>query len=36
MFPNFNNARDGIFATAKIIEIMAKMGLKISEYRDDI
>lgn len=31
MFPNFNNARDGIFATAKIIEIMSKLGLKISE-----
>jgi len=30
MFPTFNNARDGIFATAKIIEIMVKSGEKIS------
>jgi len=30
MFPQFNNARDGIFATAKIIEILVSTGEKIS------
>ena len=31
MFPNFNNTRDGIFAAAKIIEILVKSGDKISK-----
>ncbi|MBD3197369.1 MAG: hypothetical protein GF317_20100 [Candidatus Lokiarchaeota archaeon] len=31
MLPSFNNARDGIFAAAKIIEILVKSGMKISE-----
>lgn len=31
MFPNFNNTRDGIFAAAKIIEILVKTGEKISK-----
>ncbi|TFF90815.1 MAG: hypothetical protein EU548_01055 [Promethearchaeota archaeon] len=31
MFPQFNNARDGIFAAAKIVEILVKTGKKISE-----
>ena len=30
MFPNFNNTRDGLFAAAKIIEIMVKTGENIS------
>ncbi|MHA1660730.1 MAG: hypothetical protein ACTSUT_16585, partial [Promethearchaeota archaeon] len=30
MFPEFNNARDGIFAAAKIIEILVKTNEKIS------
>jgi phosphomannomutase len=31
MFPNFNNTRDGIFAAAKIVEILVNSGEKISE-----
>ncbi len=31
MFPSFNNARDAIFATAKIIEILVKSGEIISD-----
>lgn len=31
MLPSFNNARDGIFAAAKIVEILIKSGKKISE-----
>ncbi|MFO7796260.1 MAG: hypothetical protein R6W84_08905 [Promethearchaeia archaeon] len=31
MVPSFNNARDGIFAAAKIIEILLKTGEKISK-----
>ena len=30
MFPQFNNARDGIFASAKLIEILVNTGEKIS------
>lgn len=30
MFPNFNNTRDGIFAAAKIVEILVHTGEKIS------
>ena len=30
MFPDFNNTRDGLFAAAKIIEIMVKTGENIS------
>ncbi|MHA1344204.1 MAG: phosphoglucosamine mutase [Promethearchaeota archaeon] len=31
IFPQFNNARDGIFAAAKIIEILVNTGEKISD-----
>jgi phosphomannomutase/phosphoglucomutase len=31
MFPNFNNTRDGIFAAAKIVEILVNSGEKISK-----
>ncbi|MFX0049403.1 MAG: hypothetical protein ACFE8G_14765, partial [Candidatus Hermodarchaeota archaeon] len=31
MFPNFNNTRDGVFAAAKIIEILVNSGEKISK-----
>ncbi|MHA1933406.1 MAG: hypothetical protein ACW96X_12750, partial [Promethearchaeota archaeon] len=31
MFPDFNKTRDGIFAAAKIIEILVKTGKKISD-----
>ncbi|MBY8979542.1 MAG: hypothetical protein KGD72_04070, partial [Candidatus Lokiarchaeota archaeon] len=31
MFPNFNNTRDGLFAAAKIIEIMVETGENISQ-----
>jgi phosphomannomutase/phosphoglucomutase len=31
MFPKFNNCRDGIFGAAKIVEILARTGKKISE-----
>jgi len=31
MFPNFNNTRDGIFAAAKIVEILLNSGEKISK-----
>ncbi len=31
MFPDFNNTRDGLFAAAKIIEIMAETGENISK-----
>lgn len=31
MFPNFNNARDGIFAAAKIVEILTESNESISE-----
>ncbi|MBY9021099.1 MAG: hypothetical protein KGD67_08575 [Candidatus Lokiarchaeota archaeon] len=31
MFPDFNNTRDGLFAAAKIIEIMVETGEKISQ-----
>jgi phosphomannomutase len=31
MFPNFNNTRDGIFAAAKIVEILVNTGEKISK-----
>jgi phosphomannomutase len=31
MFPYFNNTRDGIFAAAKIVEILVKTGKKISQ-----
>ncbi|MFX1302503.1 MAG: hypothetical protein ACFFBV_02245 [Promethearchaeota archaeon] len=31
MFPNFNITRDGIFAAAKIIEILVKTGEKVSK-----
>ncbi len=31
MFPYFNNTRDGIFAAAKIIEILVKTGEKVSK-----
>ncbi|MFX1291609.1 MAG: hypothetical protein ACFFAG_11690 [Promethearchaeota archaeon] len=31
IFPYFNNTRDGIFAAAKIIEILVKTGKKVSE-----
>ena len=31
MFPDFNNTRDGLFAAAKIIEIMVESGEKISK-----
>jgi len=31
MFPYFNNTRDGIFAAAKIVEILVKSGKKISQ-----
>ncbi|MFX0036061.1 MAG: hypothetical protein ACFE9I_10525 [Candidatus Hermodarchaeota archaeon] len=31
MFPYFNNTRDGVFAAAKIIEILVKSGEKISQ-----
>ena len=31
MFPNFNNTRDGIFAAAKIVEMLVKTGEKVSK-----
>ncbi len=31
IIPDFNNTRDGIFASAKIIEILVKTGKKVSE-----
>jgi len=31
MFPNFNNTRDGIFAAAKMVEILVNSGEKISK-----
>jgi len=31
MFPNFNNTRDGLFAAAKIVEILVSSGEKISK-----
>jgi phosphomannomutase len=31
MFPNFNNTRDGLFAAAKIVEILVNSGEKISK-----
>ncbi|MFX1327328.1 MAG: hypothetical protein ACFE91_04190 [Promethearchaeota archaeon] len=31
MFPYFNNTRDGIFAAAKIVEILVKSGEKVSQ-----
>jgi phosphomannomutase len=31
MFPKFNNTRDGIFAAAKLIEILVKTGKSVSE-----
>ncbi|MHA1473245.1 MAG: hypothetical protein ACTSQW_09130 [Promethearchaeota archaeon] len=34
MFPNFNNTRDGLFAAAKIIEIMVESGESISKLVD--
>ncbi|MFW9819137.1 MAG: hypothetical protein ACFFE5_05960 [Candidatus Thorarchaeota archaeon] len=36
MFPYFNNTRDGIFAAAKIIEIMAKTGKTISQLVSEL
>ncbi|MBA7503272.1 Phosphoglucosamine mutase [subsurface metagenome] len=36
MFPSFNNARDGIFATAKIIEILVKSGESLSSLIDKL
>lgn len=36
IFPYFNNTRDGIFATAKIIEILAKSERKISDLISDL
>ncbi|MFX1567189.1 MAG: hypothetical protein ACFFCV_02345 [Promethearchaeota archaeon] len=36
MFPYFNNTRDGIFAAAKIIEILVKTGKNISELVSEL
>jgi phosphomannomutase len=36
MFPDFNNTRDGIFAAAKIIEIMVKTGKSISQLVSEL
>ncbi|MFX0023335.1 MAG: hypothetical protein ACFE9S_13495 [Candidatus Hermodarchaeota archaeon] len=36
MFPYFNNTRDGIFAAAKIIEIMIKTGKNISQLVSEL
>ena len=36
MFPYFNNTRDGIFAAAKIIEILIKTGKSISELVSEL
>ncbi|MFW9972197.1 MAG: hypothetical protein ACFFDF_18570 [Candidatus Odinarchaeota archaeon] len=36
MFPYFNNTRDGIFAAAKIIEIMVKTGKTISQLVSEL
>ncbi len=36
MFPSFNNARDGILATAKIIEILVKSGETLSSLIDKL
>lgn len=36
MFPSFNNARDAIFATAKIIEILVKSGESLSSLIDKL
>ncbi len=36
MFPDFNNTRDGIFAAAKIIEIIVKTGKTISQLVSEL
>ncbi len=36
MLPEFNNARDGIFAALKIVEIMLKTQKSISELREEL
>jgi len=36
MFPPFNNARDGIFATAKLIEILTKTGKSMTELVSEL
>jgi phosphomannomutase len=36
MFPYFNNTRDGIFAAAKIVEILVKTGKSISKLVDKL
>ncbi|NVM17734.1 MAG: hypothetical protein HWN80_08455 [Candidatus Lokiarchaeota archaeon] len=36
MFPNFNNTRDGIFAAAKIVEILVNSGEKISKLVSEL
>ena len=36
MFPEFNNCRDGIFAAAKIVEIMSTSGRKINELVSEL
>jgi phosphomannomutase len=36
MLPSFNNARDGIFAAAKIVEIIVHSGKKISELVSEL
>lgn len=36
MFPSFNNARDAIFATAKIIKILVKSGESISSLTEKL
>ncbi|MFW9823553.1 MAG: hypothetical protein ACFFE4_11485 [Candidatus Thorarchaeota archaeon] len=36
IYPYFNNTRDGIFAAAKIIEILVKTGQKLSDLVSDL